>query len=298
MDQSTVRDFLRLAERPAPSLWRGGDAVVAGGTWLMSEPQPGVRRLVDITGLGWPSLVITDDGLEIAATCTIADLAAAAGDPAPLLRGDGRTDPGSPVGAGVELPDTWTVAPLVRRCADSLVASFKIWHLATVGGNVCLGLPAGSMISLLTALDATALVWRADGAEERMPVADLVTGPGRTALGPADLLRSFTIGATALTSRTAFARMSLSARGRSAAIVIARQDHDGSVTVSITAATNRPYVLTFTEPPPPQRYVETAAHVIGDDYTDDVHGAPDWRRHLVRVLGVEVLTALTRKGPA
>ncbi len=34
------------------------DAVLAGGTWLFSEPQPTVTRLVDITGLGWPPVTL------------------------------------------------------------------------------------------------------------------------------------------------------------------------------------------------------------------------------------------------
>ncbi|WP_116948205.1 FAD binding domain-containing protein [Jiangella endophytica] len=293
MDLTTVREFRRLAGRDDVGSWRTGDAYLAGGTWLLSEPQPSVRRLVDVTAPDWPALEVSPDGLEISATCTLARLAAAAGDPAPSLRGPGRT--GGDGAAPAALPAGWTVAPLIRDCVDALVASFKIWHLATVGGNVCLALPAGSMISLLTALDATTLVWRAGGVDERVPVAGLVTGYGVTALGPGDLVRSFHIGVAALRATTAFARASLSPRGRSAAVVIARRDEDGSVTVSVTAATPHPYVLRFDRPPGEREFAAAARSAIGDDYTDDVYGAPDWRRHLVAVLGARALTRLARR---
>ena len=59
--------------------WRDGDAWLAGGTWLFSEPQPGLKRLLDLRAFGWPSLRAGPGGLEIAATCTLAELAAMAG---------------------------------------------------------------------------------------------------------------------------------------------------------------------------------------------------------------------------
>ena len=65
---STPRNRLDLAD------WQEGDALLAGGTWLFSEPQPHTRRLVDLSGLGWQAHEVSDRGLSIAATCTIADL--------------------------------------------------------------------------------------------------------------------------------------------------------------------------------------------------------------------------------
>ena len=60
------RTELALGPRSAP---------LAGGTWLFSEPQPGLEELVDLTTLGWPAIGVTDDGLTLAATCTIRSLA-------------------------------------------------------------------------------------------------------------------------------------------------------------------------------------------------------------------------------
>ena len=57
--------------------WREGYAWLAGGTWLFSEPQLAVDTL---RGPNWRSLEASSAGLDIAATCRIAELAA------PLLR--------------------------------------------------------------------------------------------------------------------------------------------------------------------------------------------------------------------
>ena len=38
--------------------WREGDSWLAGGTWLFSEPQPHLRRLLDLRTLGWPPLEV------------------------------------------------------------------------------------------------------------------------------------------------------------------------------------------------------------------------------------------------
>jgi hypothetical protein len=36
--------------------WREGDSWLAGGTWLFSEPQPHLRRLLDLQGFYWVPL--------------------------------------------------------------------------------------------------------------------------------------------------------------------------------------------------------------------------------------------------
>ena len=48
--------------------------MLAGGTWLFSEQQPELRRLIDLAPLGWDAITASDAGLEIGAMCTIRDL--------------------------------------------------------------------------------------------------------------------------------------------------------------------------------------------------------------------------------
>ena len=74
MDLNTISAVAHPRSREQLPVWAAGDAWLAGGTWLFSEPQAHLRRLVDLTDLKWPALTIGDAALTIAATCTIAQL--------------------------------------------------------------------------------------------------------------------------------------------------------------------------------------------------------------------------------
>jgi len=250
-----------------------GTAVLAGGTWLFSEPQPQLTELIDLTGLGWPALrTDPDGGLRIAATCTLAELAAA-----------GPAVEEAAGGAG-------GAAALFRDCCRALAGSFKIWHTATVGGNICLALPAGPITSLCAALDGVAELWRPEGADRRMPVARFVTGVRTTALRPGEVLRSVRLPAAALAAPTAFRRAALTAEGRSGAVVIGRRDPDGGLVLTVTAATERPHRFAFAAPPTAGE-LRTALEGV-DRWYADPHGAPDWRAHVSARLAAEVVDEL------
>ncbi len=261
-------DSLEPASLRSLEGWRDGDAWLAGGTSLFSEPAPELRRLHDLRAFGWAPLTISSDGLEIAATCTIEQL------------------------HSFTAPTHWTAASLFKLCPEALYASWKVWQEATVGGNICLALAAGSMTSLTAALDGIALIWTPSGAARRIPVTELVVGPSINSLAPGELLRAITIGPEALTSEVAFRQVSLSPRGRSAALVIGRRQLDLSTVFAITASLPRPHVLRFPAPPGAEELAAALrdAHL---EYYDDVHGDPDWRRHLTALLCEQVRVELS-----
>ncbi|MFC9862139.1 MULTISPECIES: FAD binding domain-containing protein [unclassified Streptomyces] len=272
MDLHTVRD-VRDARIPAP--WRPGDAWLAGGTYLFSEPQPHLRRLVDLSRMGWePVRRLPDGSVETAATCTVAELSR-------FGRGCGAR-----------------AAPLFEQCCRAFLASFKIWNMATVGGNLCNGLPAGPMISLTAALDGECLLQAQDGSLRRPRVVDFVVGAGLKDLGEGELLRSVTLPARAMASRTAFRQASLYGLGRSGALVIGVLDPvDGSLSVTVTAATVRPFRLWFPLPPDARELRNALEGAVGDaDWFDDIHGLPAWRRHMAFRLAEEIRRELTTRG--
>ena len=214
MDLNTVSEVARPATRDEIPDWCDSDAWLAGGTWLFSEPQPAVRRLIDLEELRWEPLQVNETGLAIAATCKISQL------------------------YGLAAPAEWTAAPLIGQCCRSLLASFKIWNTATVGGNICMSLPAGALISLTAALEGVCTIWQHDGGERSVPVLDFVTGVNQNVLGPGDLLRSIDLPASALHKRTSFRRMSLTHMGRSAVLLIGTLcPREGSFALTVTAAT-------------------------------------------------------------
>lgn len=267
MDLNTIETVV-AADRFSACDWRAGDAWLAGGTWLFSEPQPGITRLVDLRALNWPPLTVRGEGCEIAATCTLAQLHA------------------------FRPPAPWpAAAQLIPACCNALLGSWKVWHEATVGGNLCLSLPAGSMTSLVTALDGVCTIWSPDGTVRRLPATEFVTGAGTNALAPGELLRSVTLPDRALRSRAALARLSLSPRGRSAVVVAGRRDPGGETVITVTAAVTRPLQLRF--PTLPSVAGLTAAIADAQPaYHDDVHGDPRWRERLTAHLAEQVRAQL------
>lgn len=165
-----------------------------------------------------------------------------------------------------------------------------------MGGNLCNGLPAGPMISLTAALDGTCLLQSQAGVGRTVKVADFITGAGRKDLGEGELLRSVTVPARALGCRTAFRQASLYGLGRSGALVIGTLDPvDGSMAVTISAATVRPFRLWFPLPPDKGELRRAIEAAVGeDDWFDDIHGLPEWRRHMGFRLAEEVRHELTR----
>jgi hypothetical protein len=251
MDLITV-DEIRTPRTREEIVFAPGEIPLGGGTWLFSEPQPGITGLVDLTGLGWDPLTVTDAGLSIAATCTIATF------------------------SRIPARDGWNAHPLFDQAANSLLASFKIWNVATVGGNVCTSLPAGPMTSFGAALDAEALIWKADGGERRVPVSTFVQGVRANDLAPGEVLRSIEVPRAALEARTGFRRIALSPLGRSGTLVIGRLDASGEAVFTVTAGTPRPYQLRFDELPSARALADAVDRI--DDWYSDPHGAPDWRQ--------------------
>ena len=181
-------------------------------------------------------------------------------------RSAGRRSRARPISATCTLAELAGVSPLARQCCEALRGSFKVWNVATVGGNLCCALPAGPVAAYVAALDGVCTLWSADGVRE-VPALEFITGPGETVLRPGELLRSIRVGAEP--PRVALRQFSLTPIGRSAALLIGRAD---------------PFVLTITGATPRPVQVTSLDELDELEYFDDVHGSPEWRRQLVRVL--------------
>lgn len=270
MDLNTVTTITPARHRR--DLRALGETVVplAGGSELFADPRVHLTGLVDLHTLGWPSLTVSDEGLDIAATCTLAEL------------------------AGLPAEPGWRAHPLLFQCCTALFGSFKIWNVATVGGNLCTALPAGPMITLAVALDAELLVWRRDGSDDRVPAHAFVTGNASTVLGTGDVLRSIRLPASALRDRTAYRKIALSPIGRSGAVLVGRVDADGAFSLTVTAATLLPVRLRYPALPSAAT-LRRDVHGI-DAWFTDAHGAADWRRAVSGVLAEEIRGELEGRG--
>jgi CO/xanthine dehydrogenase FAD-binding subunit len=271
MDLNTITDIQRPAHAEDVKQWSKGFAWLAGGTWLFSEPQVDTHTLVDLEKLNWPALIVSPAGLEIAATCKIIDLERFAA------------------------PPEWRAAPLLSQCCHSFLSSFKIWHAATVGGNICMSLPAGPMISLTAALEGVCTLWPRSGSPRTVPVVDFVTGNHANVLAPGELLRSIFLPASALKKAGAFRRFSLTHLGRSEVLLIGtRCPASGVFLLTITAATLRPVQLSFEKIPSAAELKSAIDRAVPFElYLADTHGSPAHRQHLTYYYAEQIRAELS-----
>jgi len=274
MNLNTIAEVKRPTSADQITQWRDGYAWLAGGTWLFSEPQISTDTLIDLERLNWPALGASPAGLDIAATCRVAELYRFAG------------------------ADEWRAISLLRECCNAFLASFKIWNAATVGGNICMSLPAGPMISLTVALDAIYTLWPRNAPPRDVHSVDFVTGNHTNILQPGELLRSIHLPASALSKRFAFRHASLTHLGRSAALLIGTQNAAGDdLLITITAATPRPIQLRFKRAPSSMELRRALDERIPvDGYFNDVHGSAAYKRHLTYYFSEQIRAELAQPG--
>jgi CO/xanthine dehydrogenase FAD-binding subunit len=272
MNLNTITEVKRPSSADQITQWRDGYAWLAGGTWLFSEPQVATDTLIDLEQLQWPALTASAAGLDIAATCRIAE----------VYRFTGARE--------------WRALPLLRECCEAFLASFKIWNVATVGGNICMSLPAGPMISLTVALEGVYTLWPRNAPPRQVPAIDFVTGNHTNVLAPGELLRSIHLPAVALSKRFAFRRASLTHLGRSAALIIGTKATD-DLLLTITAATPRPVQIRFERAPSAAELRDALdARIAEDGYFNDVHGSATYKRHLTYYFCEQIRAEMAQTG--
>jgi CO/xanthine dehydrogenase FAD-binding subunit len=267
---NTITSVKRPASATDIKEWQAGDAWLAGGTWLFSEQQPKLNTLIDLHQLNWPALTVTPAGLDIAATCRIADLHAFKGEAA------------------------WTAVALIPACCECLLASFKIWNAATAGGNICMSLPAGAITTMAVSLEARFTLLARDGSSRIVPSLDFVTGNNQNILKPGELLSNIHLPASALSKRFALRRGSLTHLGRSAALLTGTQAHGGGdMLITITAATPRPVQIRLPGDATAAALKQAIDVAIPKDgYFDDVNGTPAYKRHVTYYYAEEIRAEL------
>lgn len=281
-------DTVRVARTRADCVLRPGEAFLGGGTFLYSEPVPaGVTGLVDLTGMGWEPWSVDGSGLRVAGTCTLEE----------LVSGPGALGVGGP----------YRALGIVGQCVSALTLSAKVARTATVGGNLALGLPAGSMVGLFAALSARAVVWTGvstsstsgggsasgagstSGGVREVDVSDLVTGAGIVDLAPGEVLREVRVPSAVLGRRTVFRRASLTSTGRTAALVTGRAGVQAP-RITVTASVAAPLTLHARDHSMVDRWIDGIDRT--DAWYEDTHGSREWRAAMTRRLAHEALEEL------
>ncbi len=178
--------------------------------------------------------------------------------------------------------------------ATGTVADPAIRHRGTLGGALVHGDPAGDLPAVILALDAT-LVAQGPGGEREIAAADFFVDYLTTALGPDEILTAVRIPKLGPDWGYRYEKFHRTAQSWSTVAVAAlvRRDNGtvaearigltnmGSVPVRATAAEQAARGAEATRP----ALSEAAGHAAdGTEPPGDLHGAPDYRRHLARVL--------------
>ncbi|NJL02867.1 MAG: carbon monoxide dehydrogenase [Spirulinaceae cyanobacterium RM2_2_10] len=268
MDLHSIETYLRPTDWAELTAWQPDWAWLAGGTWLFSEPQPQVRTLVDLQALGWSELAIAADGLTIGATCTMRQ----------LLQAD--------------YPAVWLGIEALRNAVREL-ASFKIHNEATIAGNLCLALPAGTFAPALVALDARYEVWPHGGEPYWLPASAFQLGARQTVLQPGDLLRRIHVPAAALAWQTSYQRLCVATAGIALAIAVAAY-HPATQTVRLVAGASfpQPRQWEFFAPLCREQITTALAALPLTDFIADAAASAVYRRQVLGVLLVRSLSDL------
>ena len=258
----------------------GGDdaKVIAGGQSLLP-----LLRL----RLAYPSLLVDVGGLD--------DLI-------------GVSDAGSHLLIGARTTHYQLVHdPLIgRHCgllaeAAAMVADPAVRHRGTLGGSIAHADPAGDLPAVVLALDAT-LVVRGPAGEREMPAGDFFVDYLTTALGPGEILTGVRVPKLGDDWGYRYEKFHRTAQAWAivgvAALVRRSDGHVAEARVGLTNMGSVPIRAAAVEAAAAGAQASSealqaaaAGAAEGTQPPADLHGAPDYRRHLARVLTGRALAA-------
>lgn len=201
--------------------------------------------------------------------------------------------------------------PCLRICTDplfasrypglvdalSLIGGTQIQGRASIGGNLCNASPAADSIPALITHHALAVIAGPEGFRE-MPVEKFCLGPGRTVLGPKELLVSVRIPPLPAGFGAGYLRfiprneMDIAVVGAGVSVVLNdEKTHFTSARIALGAVAPTPLLVqkagdSLAGKPVSSEIVQSAASLAGQaaQPISDMRGTIEQRRHLVQVL--------------
>lgn len=267
MDLYSVETYLQPQSLTDLADWQPDWTWLAGGTWIFNEAQPQVTTLVDMQPLDWAEIAISAEALSMGSTCIQNDL------------------------LDFSFPVDWPAAEALKDAVREL-ASFKLSHAATVGGNLCLALSASTFAPVMVVLQAEYEIWRPHGDPYIVCAADFQIAPQQTILQPGEVLRRVTIPAASLAQwQTRFKRMAVCTAGYAIAIVVtAYHPQTQQVRFGVGGSVLAPCLVEFDTVPTLEQIVEAFQEKT---FLDDERGSAAYRRHITQVLMQRSVTELT-----
>ncbi len=251
----------------------GGGRLIAGGTDVIPQMEAGrfkADRLIDLSRLAELRYIQWKNGLMVIGALTrYSEMVAS-----PLLQ---------------------KAAPLLVQAAAE-VGAVQTRNRGTLGGNIANASPAGDTLPPLLALNAAVTLVNAAG-ERVLPLADLLQGPGQTALAPDEVIHSVTFHPLPAGTTSVFLklgnRQGMAIALASAAVVLRLGPGERVEDVRIALGAVAPTPVRC-----PRAEVLLVGQALTDDQInratalavqecspiDDVRSSAGYRRHAVKVL--------------
>jgi aerobic carbon-monoxide dehydrogenase medium subunit len=185
--------------------------------------------------------------------------------------------------------------------AAAMVADPAVRHRGTIGGSLAHGDPAGDLPAVVLALDAT-MIARGPGGDREIPAADFFADYLTTALGPGEILTGVRVRKLGPGWGYRYEKFHRTAQAWAIVGVAAlARRADGHVAEARIGLTNMGTVpvraraaeaaATGAEASRDALRAAAAGAAEGTQPPADLHGSPDYRRHLARVLTGRALAA-------
>lgn len=267
MDLHRINTYLRPTDLEAVQNWEQGYAWLAGGTWLFSETQPNLNTLVDLEPLGWSEVELNGEGLAIGATCTFAQL------------------------LNYPWSAEWKAIAVLKSAISALAASFKVTHLATIGGNLCLALAIGVMAPVMVLLDATYEIWSLAAPPRYVAAKDFQVGIQKTVLQPGEVLRRIWIPQSSLLWHCSLQRMGIAETDPALSLVVTARNPASAIRISLGACVAAPQLLEFPQKPTPEQVADALQTV---NWLEDARASAFYRQQVTKVLIERSLEEVSR----
>ena len=262
----------------------GSDAhLLAGGTDLVIELRNGWKEpklVVDLKRIDELRPSITEEGgfIRISASTVMTDIA--------------------------EDPRVQKHFPALVESAV-VVGSVQIRARATLAGNICNGSPAADTAPPLLVYGAVVVIAGPDGVR-RLPIDDFIVGPGKVALGRAELVTAIELPITDRPVGAAYTRLTRRRGTDLASITLCcGVDSDGVTRLAYGSVGPRAVLLTEDSGllANPDASDEAKAGTLDEMFMGaspslrSMRASPDYRRAMLRVLGARALRAAIDRLP-
>jgi carbon-monoxide dehydrogenase medium subunit len=256
-----------LIEKPA-------SRIIAGGTEILVSKPPDIKTLIDITNLPLSFIKVDKDKIRIGSLTIIND---------------------------IEAFDYFKQNPYnILSETAHLMGTPINKNIATIGGNVCHGVPSADMPVSLMALDSEALILGLDG-EKKIPLDEFYLGVRHTILKQGELLGEIHVPTFPSNFRTSFkklGRMGYDIALVNSAVCIALKSDNTFYYVRIILGAVAPVILRSKKAEDfligkkaQDRIIEEAAQIASEEVKpiSDIRCTAEYRRIMSAVLVKQAL---------